>query len=199
MSMRFKSLTLVFTFFLLSHSNYATELAAGGANIMARKPAHSARHALAIDMTNFFFGGIGVRYEYSPLPYFNLTFPLEGQLLLLSAVPPEIVAASRLLSWSFFPDLVAQAGIGAKFHYAGWYIEPLAKIGVAQVQFPDSMLGTRTYALIKPEVLVGYQTVFDFGMFINVGLGFGWRFFVPSTDIPPIWQPDAILALGYAW
>jgi hypothetical protein len=156
-------------------------------------------HSVAFDATAIINGGLAFRYEYSALPYLNISIPLEGQLLSLSPLSSEFIAGSRILGWSWFPHASAKTGVGAKFHYAGWYVEPLIKVGFAEIQFAGSALGTRYYALLQPEVMIGHQAAFDFGLFLNVGIGLGARIFLPATEVPPYWQPDAVIAVGYTW
>jgi hypothetical protein len=155
-------------------------------------------NSISLDFSHIFSGGIGVRYEHAVLPFMNITVPLEARFRTLSPLPSVAVNGIRIIAWSALPDAIVLTGVGAKFHYSGWYIEPMLKLGYAQITYHGAA-GTKHLATFQPSLLVGYNTTLDFGLFINVGVGISGRLYTPSADAKSFFQPDGVFSVGYAW
>lgn len=163
----------------------------------SKLPPQSASN-IAIDLSAIPVGGIGIRYEQALLPFLMLTIPLDTKMRQLSPLPADIVNSARILAWSMFPEVVVRTGVGIKFHHQGWYVEPMLKLGYAQIHYLGQT-GTKHTALIQPALYIGYNTTLDFGLFINVGLGVTAQLFLPSKDAKSLFLPDGVLAIGYGW
>jgi hypothetical protein len=153
---------------------------------------------VSLDLSPVLTGGLGARYEYRISEFVKLTVPLEVKSVKLSPLPSEAINGLRLYAWSTLPELTVLTGLGVQLNYMGWYIEPMFKLGYAEIVYLG-LTGTKNLFLLQPIFLFGYSETFENGFLINFGLGFGVRYFMPSQDAMSFWSPDGVLAVGYAW
>jgi hypothetical protein len=156
------------------------------------------RMALSVSIPNLILGDISLKYEYSILPFLTLTVPVNFQSTDLLLLPPETPGYFRNFGDGLFPNLAATAGIGARFHCLGWYIEPILTFGYVRIDYALPT-GPQHLMLVKPTLLVGYYTIFTSGLYLNIGIGVAEGLFYPTNKTASIIRPDGILALGYVW
>lgn len=115
---------------------------------------------------------------------------------------------------AFFDIRRLNLGLGARAHFYeydskdGWYIEALGRPGLTWIGQDDY------YWSVTPSLMVGYETVYDYGYTVGFGMGLEWEFllknksklgyhadyltsayFVNVTKIPLM----AELSLGWLW
>ena len=155
-------------------------------------------HGIILDLISLPMGGLALEYQHPLTSYVSLTVPFETHFNALSLVPPDITELIRSFGFGLAPDKSVLSGVGALFHYQGWYVEPMIKFGYAQIFYPEPV-GTESFFQLRPGVMVGYQAIFDFGLMVKIGLGTEWRIFFPHELLTNALAPDATLSLGYAF
>lgn len=154
--------------------------------------------SLTLNLVETFVGGLGLQYEAPLSPYLRLTVPVEIKAKALSLLPQRTLSVLPAFAYGFLPDFGIASGVGLKALYHGWYVQPSALVGYTRIVYPIPN-GVRHLASFEPRVLLGYQKVMPFGLVVDLGLGVGYRFFVPEADAAAFWNPIFRIDVGYAW
>lgn len=154
-------------------------------------------HRISLDIAGAAIGSYELRYEYALLSYLTLQVPVYAQAFAFAPWIPKVI---RPETGAFlqFADLVVTTGVGAKFNWAGFYVQPTFRMGPARFDY-KGRIGTRYALAVEPYLAIGYQNVFDNGVYLDVGLSGGSRFYQPHIAKNATFRSGLVLALGYAF
>lgn len=154
-------------------------------------------HRISLDIAGAVLGSYELRYEYALLSYLTLQVPVYAQAFALAPWIPKMI---RPETGAFlqFADLIMTTGLGAKFNWAGFYLQPTFRMGAARFDY-KGRIGTRYALALEPYLAIGYQNVFDNGVYLDVGLSGGSRFYQPHIAKNASFRAGLMMALGYAF